>query len=125
MEKKETRIDKYLWEVRLFKSRSLASEECRKGKVLLNSNPVKPSHNLAEGDTIIIRKPPVTHTYKVIAFPPNRVSAKLAGDFILDLTSEEEKNKIRPESGSFFGYRPRGTGRPTKRERREIEDFLG
>jgi len=124
MEKKETRIDKYLWEVRLFKSRSAATDECKKGKVLLNGNPVKPSHNISEGDTIIIRRPPITHTYRVTGFPPNRVSAKLVAEFVQDLTPEEEKNKIKPESGAFFGFRPRGKGRPTKRERRDIEDFL-
>jgi ribosome-associated heat shock protein Hsp15 len=124
MEKKETRIDKYLWEVRLFKSRSAAAEACKKGKVVLGDHPVKPSHYISEGDIITLKRPPVTHTYLVRGIPENRVSAKLAPDFVSDLTPETEKNKVRPESGSFFGYRPRGKGRPTKRERREIEDFL-
>ena len=124
MEKKETRIDKYLWAVRLFKSRSSASEACRKGKVIISGNPVKPSHNIAENDIIIIRKPPVTYTYKVKCLLENRVGAKLVSNYLEDITPEDEKNKIKPESGNFFGYRPRGTGRPTKRERREIENFL-
>lgn len=124
MEKKETRIDKYLWAVRIFKSRSAAAEACKKGRVILGDHPVKPSHNVSENDIIIVRKPPVNHTFSVKGIPDNRVSAKLAPDFVTDLTPESEKSKIRPESGSFFGYRPRGKGRPTKRERREIEDFL-
>ncbi len=124
MEKKETRIDKYLWAVRLFKSRSAATEACKKGKVLVCDKTVKPSHIISEGDIIILKKPPLTYTYRVAGIIENRVSAKLAVDFVTDMTPEEEKNKIRPESGSFFGYRPRGKGRPTKRERRDIEDFL-
>ena len=118
------RIDKFLWSVRLYKSRSIATEECRKGRVTVAGQPVKPSHMVNEGTTILVRKPPVTYTYLVIALPSSRVGAKLVSDYISDLTPEEEKNRIKPESGKFFGYRPHGTGRPTKRERRDIENFL-
>jgi ribosome-associated heat shock protein Hsp15 len=79
---------------------------------------------VSEGTTILVRKPPVTFTYLVNALPHNRVGAKLVSEYISDLTPEEEKNRIKPESGRFFGYRPHGSGRPTKRERRDIEDFL-
>ncbi len=110
--------------MRLFKSRSTASEACRKGRVTIGGNPVKPSHSVTTGDTIIIRKPPVTYTYLVRGLIENRVGAKLVAEYITDLTPEEEKNKLKPESGSFFGYRPRGSGRPTKRERRDLGNFL-
>lgn len=121
----EERIDKYLWAVRLFKSRSLATEECRKGRVTVGGTPVKPSHAVSPGMTVTLRRPPVTYTYRVIALPPNRVGAKLVSNYLEDMTPEEEKNRIRPESGAFYGYRPRGSGRPTKRERRDLDDYLG
>jgi ribosome-associated heat shock protein Hsp15 len=79
---------------------------------------------VSEGTTILVRKPPVTYTYLITALPSGRVGAKLVSEYISDLTPEEEKNRIKPESGKFFGYRPHGTGRPTKRERRDIENFL-
>jgi ribosome-associated heat shock protein Hsp15 len=118
------RVDKFLWSVRLFKSRSAATEACRKGRITVAGQPVKPAHMVSEGTTILVRKPPVTYTYLVTALPSGRVGAKLVSEYISDLTSEEEKNRIKPESGKFFGYRPHGTGRPTKRERRDIENFL-
>ena len=124
METRETRIDKFLWAVRLFRSRSSASEACRKGRVMIGGNQVKPSHSITAGETIMIRKPPVTYSYLVTGLTENRVGAKLVPEYLRDMTPADEKNKIRPESGAFFGYRSRGTGRPTKRERRDIENFL-
>jgi len=121
---KSERIDKFLWSVRLYKSRSAATEACRKGRITLAGQPVKPAHLVSDGTTILVRKPPVTYTYLVTAIPSGRVGAKLVSEYISDLTPEEEKNRIKPESGKFFGFRPHGTGRPTKRERRDIESFL-
>ncbi len=118
------RIDKFLWTVRIFKSRSAATEACRKGRIMVAGQPVKPAHMVSEGSTIIVRKPPVTYTYLVTGLPRNRVGAKLVSEYIRDLTPEDEKNRIKPESGQFFGYRPHGRGRPTKRERRDIDSFL-
>jgi ribosome-associated heat shock protein Hsp15 len=118
------RIDKFLWTVRLYKSRSTASEACRKGRVIMAGHPVKPSHIITEGSTVIIRKPPVTYTYLVTRLPKSRVGAKLVSEYLQDLTPAEEKNRIIPDSKLFFGHRPRGSGRPTKRERRDIEEFL-
>ncbi len=120
-ENREVRIDKYLWSVRLFKTRSAATYACKKGKVFINNIAVKPSRPVVTGDTIILKKLPVTYSYKVIAFPPSRISAKLVPDFIEDLTPEEEKIKLKINSGPNYSYRPRGTGRPTKRERRDID----
>lgn len=117
----EIRIDKFLWAARIYKTRSIASEECRKGRILINNVQVKPSRVVAADEIILVRKPPVTYTYRVLEPSANRVSAKLAGKLIEDLTSEEEKLKLDIKQPSPGGYRPRGTGRPTKKERRLID----
>jgi len=121
---KGERIDKFLWCVRIFKSRSAATEECRRGRVTVAGQPVKPAHVVTPGMTILIRKPPATYTYIVTGLPASRVGARLVPDYISDLTPEEEKNKIIA-ARTVSGYRPRGTGRPTKRERRDLDDFTG
>lgn len=120
---KGERIDKFLWCVRLYKSRSIATEECKKGRILVGGNPVKPAFLIAGGATLTVRKPPVTYTYAVTALPKGRVGAQLVSSYITDLTPEEEKAKLL--AGKMVnGFRPRGSGRPTKRDRRELEDFL-
>jgi len=121
---KQERIDKFLWCVRLFKSRSAATEECRRGRVTVAGQPVKPAHMVTPGTTILVRKPPVTYTYLVTDLPNSRVGAKLVAEYISDLTPDEEKSKIIAGK-TVSGYRPRGSGRPTKRERRDLEDFIG
>jgi ribosome-associated heat shock protein Hsp15 len=88
---KPIRIDKFLWSVRLYKTRSIASDECRKGKIIINNVQVKPSRIIVANEIISVRKPPVTFTYRVIEPIENRVSAKLAGQFIEDLTTDVEK----------------------------------
>lgn len=118
------RIDKFLWSVRLYKSRSAATDACHRGRIIISGHPVKAAHPVSEGTTIIVRKPPVTYTYLVTSIPRSRVGARLVPEYIRDLTPDEEKNKIIPGNNVGFGYRPRGSGRPTKRERREIRDFL-
>ena len=120
---KGERIDKFLWSVRLYKSRSAATEACRKGRVSEEGVTVKPSHPVSEGTIVTVRKLPAAYTYLVTAIPPGRVGAKLVHQYISDLTPEEEKNKLTASRLSF-GYRPRGSGRPTKRDRRELDDFL-
>ncbi len=120
----ETRIDKFLWAVRVFKSRSAASEACKKGKIIIGETAVKPSRNITAGEKIIVKKPPVTYTYIVVQPIENRVGAKLVSEFVTDITPEEEKAKINPGTNTINGFRPRGAGRPTKRERRDIEDFF-
>lgn len=120
---KGERIDKFLWCVRLYKSRSIATEECRKGRIMVGGHPVKPAFLITEGATLIVRKPPVTYTYTVTALPKGRVGAPLVSIYITDLTPDEEKAKL--QMGKMVnGFRPRGLGRPTKRDRRELEDFL-
>jgi ribosome-associated heat shock protein Hsp15 len=118
---KEIRIDKYLWSVRLYKTRSIASDECRKGRIYINNLQVKPSRTITKDEIIIVKKPPVNYTFRVIEPIQNRVSAKLVSRFLEDITPEEEKLKLdyRQAGGTF--YRDKGTGRPTKKERRLID----
>jgi len=121
----EIRIDKYLWAVRLFKTRSSASEACKKGKVLLNKIPVKPSRTIVEGDFITVRRMPVIYTYRVLELLESRVAAKLVSQYLEDLTPQEEKEKLVPARiPGAFGIRDRGMGRPTKKERRVIDNLL-
>jgi ribosome-associated heat shock protein Hsp15 len=123
-EKSEERIDKFLWSVRLYKSRSIATEECRKGRILVGGQLVKPSHMISQGATLTVRKPPVTYTYTVKGLPVSRVGAPLVNNYITDVTPQEEKDKLIAGK-AVNGFRPRGSGRPTKRERRDLEDFMG
>jgi ribosome-associated heat shock protein Hsp15 len=120
-ENNSIRIDKYLWAVRIYKTRSMASDACRKGKILINEIQAKPSRTISENEIIVVKKPPVVHTYRVIIPIENRVSAKLAGQFLEDLTPEEEKAKLDVRNSSITGFRMKGTGRPTKKERRLID----
>jgi ribosome-associated heat shock protein Hsp15 len=115
------RIDKFLWAVRIFKTRSLASEACRKGRVLINNIQVKPSRTIEQAEIIIVKKLPVIYTYEVIKPVENRVSAKIVETFIRDLTPEDERSKLIIARSAGFGIRPRGFGRPTKKERRTID----
>ncbi|HQH19146.1 MAG TPA: RNA-binding S4 domain-containing protein [Bacteroidales bacterium] len=114
------RIDKWLWAVRLFKTRSLAADTCRNGKVWVNNIPVKPSYEMKEGLIIQVRFGLIIKTVKVLKLTANRLSAKLVPDFMLDMTSPEEYKKLEIKKDVFFVKRERGTGRPTKKERRDI-----
>lgn len=115
------RIDKWLWCVRLYKTRSLAAEACRGGRIKLNGEAVKPAHDVKPGDVISFRSGPITKTVKVIGLPAARVGAKLVVQFMEDLTPQEEYDKLREikELGPpvFFT----GKGRPTKRDRRKLD----
>lgn len=118
------RIDKWLFAVRLFKTRSQASEECRKGKVTINGMNVKPSRELKEGETIQLKRPPITRTYKVIALTENRMSAKLVPDFMVETTPASELEILEVQKNMSIYNRERGTGRPTKKDRRDLDDFF-
>jgi len=120
MNESDNRADKFLWSVRVFKTRSIATDACKNGRVLIDNNPVKPSKTISTDDIIQVRKPPVVYSYRVKEFPKSRVGAKLVDNFIDDITPEEEKLKLKM-SDSFFIKRDRGSGRPTKKERREID----
>lgn len=120
----EIRIDKWLWAVRLFKTRSLASEACKKGKILVQNVQVKPSRVVKVGDIIQVKRNPVLYSFKVLALPKNRMNAKLVPEFLENVTTPDqleliELGKIAEQTG-----RARGTGRPTKKERRDLEDFF-
>jgi ribosome-associated heat shock protein Hsp15 len=117
------RIDKFLWAVRLYKTRSIASEECRKGRIIIKEVQVKPSRIISTDEVILVKKPPVNYTFRVLEPIENRVSAKIAGQFIEDITPETEKAKLNIGKAGGTGQRQRGTGRPTKRERRLIDKF--
>lgn len=116
----EIRADKFLWAVRLFKTRSLATEACKKGRILIDEFEIKPSRAVKRGDLITVKKPPVNYRYRVLDCPKNRISAKLVETFIEDITPEEEMAKL-DMADSFFIKRDRGAGRPTKKERRLID----
>jgi ribosome-associated heat shock protein Hsp15 len=124
-ENKPIRIDKFLWSVRIYKTRSIASDACKKGKILINNIQVKPSRVIIKNEIIIVKKPPVIFTYLVIEPIENRVSAKLVGQFVEDLTAEEEKAKLDNRQTGVIGYRDKGTGRPTKKDRRLIDKIKG
>ena len=117
------RIDKFLWAIRVFKTRTEATEACKGGRVKVGGDNAKPSREVSPGDTISIRKGPVNYTYKVLLPLSNRVGAKLVGDFAEDLTPESEKMKLHAPKETFFVTRERGSGRPTKKERREIDEL--
>ena len=119
---KSVRIDKYLWAVRLYKTRTLATEACRKGKVNVDDMPAKPSRMVSTGDVIEVRKMPVTYSYRVIEPIEKRVGAKIVDTYVEDITPEEELHKLEMQD-DFFVKRDKGTGRPTKKDRRLLDDL--
>ena len=123
-EAKAVRIDKFLWAVRIFKTRSLATDACRKGRVSIDNIQAKPSRSITRDELIIVRKPPVIYTFRVIEPVENRVGAKLVSNHIEDLTPQEEKLKLDYRMAGVLNFREKGTGRPTKKERRELDSFL-
>lgn len=116
------RIDKYLWAVRLFKTRSLAAEACKKGKISVDDMPAKPSRTISSGDVIEVKKMPVVYSYQVLDPIEKRVGAKIVNQFVKDITSQEELQKLELQD-DFYIKRDRGAGRPTKKERRLLDDI--
>jgi len=119
------RIDKYLWAVRIYKTRTMAADAVKGGKVKIASDNVKPAREMKIGDSIVVQLGELQKTIKVIGFPANRVSAKEVPNFLEDLTPEEEYKSIARLKEFRFVWRDRGTGRPTKKERRDIEEWFG
>ena len=119
----EVRIDKYLWSIRAYKTRSEATTACNGGKVRLNGSDVKPSKAVKVGDVIVVRKGAVTYTYKVLDLIDKRQGAKLVSEFAENLTPQEELDKLRAPVETFFLKRDRGAGRPTKKDRRQMESL--
>lgn len=118
------RVDKYVWSVRLAKTRSQASELISKGKIKLNNVQVKASREPKVGDTIQLSKNTAVYSYKIIQLLDKRVGAKLVEEYITDITPQEEKEKYRLYSLTQSVYRENGTGKPTKKDRRDINDFF-
>ncbi len=123
MSDSDLRIDKWLWAVRVFKTRSMAADACKKGKVYLNGEVVKPAHSIKIGDIVEVKKAPVIYRYKIKDFLKNRIGAKLVENFLEDITPEQEIIKLDMMRMNLGGYRQRGAGRPTKKERRLIDDW--
>lgn len=119
----EARIDKWLWAVRIFKTRTIAADACKNGRVTMNGMSVKPSKVLRDGDVVSVRKPPVTYTFRVLKAIENRVGAKLVPEMLENITPREQYEILEMSRISGFVNRARGTGRPTKKERRDLDDF--
>ncbi len=125
IKKEEVRIDKWLWAVRVFKTRSQAAEACKKSRVRLNDVIAKPSRCINENDIIEVRKPPVLYRYKVIELLEKRVGAKLVENYMKDITPEQETIKLDMMRMDSSGVRSKGQGRPTKKERRMLDFWSG
>lgn len=119
-----TRIDKWLWAIRVYKTRSLAADACKANRITVNGVIVKPSRDIKEGDLIVVKKLPVLYTYKVIEPISNRQPAKNVPLYAQDLTPQTELDKLKQKLTVNISRDP-GTGRPTKKERRDIDDLMG
>ncbi len=122
-DKEEVRIDKWLWSVRLFKTRTLAIEACKKGRIMIKGIPIKPSRMVKRNEVIQIRKSPITYSFQVVDLIERRVGAKLVPNYMKDVTPESEYQILEMSKLSGFVDRARGSGRPTKKERRELDEF--
>lgn len=121
--KEEVRIDKWLWAVRLFKTRSIAIDACKKGRIMIKGMPIKPSRMIKVGDIIEIRRPPITYSFEVLALSERRMGAKLVPEFMKNVTSQSELDILELSKASGYVGRARGMGRPTKKDRRDLEQF--
>ena len=119
----EVRIDKYLWSIRVFKTRSDATDACKGGKVMVNGNDIKPSKTVRPGDTITVRKGAISYRYRVLALIDKRQGAKLVPEYAENITPQEELDKLKSPVETFFLKRDRGSGRPTKKERRQMDSL--
>lgn len=123
MAKSEVRIDKWLWAMRIFKTRTIATEACKKGRVSVGNALAKPSRTIKVGDIIQVRKPPVTYSFKVLALTENRLGAKLVPEYMENVTPRSELDLLEVVKISGFVDRRKGLGRPTKREGRDLARF--
>lgn len=119
----EARIDKWLWAARIFKTRSMAAAACKKGQISMNGAQLKPSRTIKAGDIINVKKPPVTYSFKVKQCIEKRVGAKLIPEILENVTPPEQYELLEMNRISGFVNRARGTGRPTKKDRRSLEQF--
>ena len=121
--KEAVRIDKWLWATRIFKTRTIASDACKKGRVTIKGQNVKPSHGIRVGQVVEVRKPPVTYSFEVLGLIENRVGAKLVPNYLKNVTSRDQLELLEMVKISGFVNRQKGLGRPTKKEGRELAQF--
>ena len=119
----EARIDKWMWAVRIFKTRTIAAEACKKGRISINGALAKAARTVKPGDVIQVRKPPVTYSFKVLQPIEKRVGAKLVAEMMENVTTPEQYELLEMSRVSGFVNRAKGTGRPTKKDRRSLEEF--
>lgn len=120
----EARLDKWLWAARIFKTRSIAADACKNGRISIGGVKQKASKMVKVGDVIEVRKPPITYSFKVLQAIQNRVGAKLVPEVLENVTAKEQLELLEMNRISGFVGRARGTGRPTKKERRELDGFV-
>lgn len=120
----EVRVDKWLWAVRVYKTRSLATDACKISRVSINGQLAKPSRTIKVGDIITVRKPPIELSFKVLQLLNNRVGAKLVPEYMENVTPREQYEILEMQRISGFVNRAKGLGRPTKKDRRDMEQFL-
>jgi ribosome-associated heat shock protein Hsp15 len=118
------RLDKYLWAIRVFKTRSEAADACRGSAIKVNGQDIKPSREIREGDVLVVRKGPVYYSYRVLKPVDKRQPAGNVPLYALDITPAEELEKLQQPRESIVIYRQKGTGRPTKKERRQLDDIM-
>lgn len=119
----EARIDKWMWAVRIFKTRTIAAEACKKGRVTINGSQVKAARMIKPNDVIQVKKPPIIYSFKVLQAIEKRVGAKLVPEVMENVTTPDQYELLEMSKASGFVDRARGTGRPTKKDRRSLEDF--
>lgn len=120
----EARIDKWLWAARIFKTRSIAADACKNGRVTIGGVNVKPSHMVKVGETVSVRKPPITYSFRILKTIEMRVGAKLLTEIYENVTAPEQYELLEMTRISGFVDRARGTGRPTKKDRRSLDAFI-
>jgi len=121
----EARVDKWLWAARIFKTRSIAAAACKNGRVTVDGVNVKPAHIVKAGEIVSVRKPPVTYSFKILQTIEQRVGAKLVQQVYENVTAPDQYELLEMNRISGFVNRARGTGRPTKKERRSLDSFIG
>ena len=120
----EARIDKWLWAARIYKTRSLAADACKNGRVTIEGMNVKPSRQVKAGEVVSVKKPPITYSYRILKCIEQRVGAKLVPEVYENVTDPKQYELLEMSRISGFVARQRGTGRPTKKERRAMESFV-
>lgn len=120
----EARIDKWMWAARIFKTRTIAAEACKKGRVNINGTQAKPARMIKPGDVIQVKKSPVTYSFKVLQAIEKRVGAKLIPEIFENVTTPDQYELLEMSKISGFVNRAKGTGRPTKKDRRDLDEFF-